>query len=287
LSIRSILSSNRHSLIIRQALNTQTSIQFLLDTKKVPMFPEPVNSIASALTLLDYAVKFLRFLSPPVRNAMQEAQVELSCLSANSSPSAAQDILSNALRKQMTITDANIASRDITIIMEILLPLVDKLEGDLKKEYYPEYGWALYFTINAVYQKLVSWGCFEIFSHHDGYLDAPYTTIGLKQCTNLMARVKTPWIRWGKVYFYCRTKWDTPVNRLYLGNHNIGDMGWVDFEGHNVSIEAKEYHLKSSDLELIVNGLVNDTIYYSRLLRGEITAGQSVLDRLKRKLKSS
>jgi hypothetical protein len=251
------------------------------------IFPEPVNSIASALTLIDYTIRLLKFLSPQVRHALQDAQAELSHIDSNSPADTAQGIVSVALQRRLSALDAKLAERELTHIMDVLYPLVGILEDSQKYERVPEYGAAINPVLKAIQSKLEMWRCFEVWGYSKGLVEfrlllpAPHLSASFDKCSDLIFWIRS-YSRWAKVYLI--KSQPEPDLALMVGEEDKY-MFSLFFAGHDAKIEGamnQVYPLKFYEFQLIVDGLLNDLVYYSRLVDGEITAAQAMLDQLKR-----
>jgi hypothetical protein len=279
------------------------------------IFPELANSIATALTLIDYAIKFMRFLSPPTRIALQEAEDQLS-RSHRISYKQAQDVLMEALRAHVPTGEIEAVSQDIRHAIEVMQPMIEVLEESRLKGVYPKYGLAVDLVAKGTYEKLASWRCFQAWAHEfemvmdpPHVLPMPHTEASIRECKALMKQV-----RWfanhGKLFivdpkelyenriydvaYLCFTNRIAFIQkRIYVSALSFGDnavrvinkLTTKTQHGCTVVISGSEssatYRLTYQDLALMVGGLLNDVVYYSRIIRGEIDAGQSIVGGLK------
>ena len=272
------------------------------------IFPEPATSIASALTIIDYAVKLFHFLSPSTQQALKEAQGQLS--QGYKSSKEADEILIKALRMHLPAGEVQAMSEDIRFALEVMQPMVEEIERSQKYKQFPRYGLAISTVVEKTYKKLDSWRCFtawgqEMYGQDEFALPMSYTEKGIRQCRSIINQVDSLASRgnlyitrrlnvdakvdWESCYLWFTDRTRMVVARTYTSGLAFDDgsivimnkvnIGKSDVEGKSASVAITR--LTYQDLAYVVGGLLGDVVYYSRLIRGEIDASQFIVEKLK------
>jgi hypothetical protein len=178
--------------------------------------------------------------------------------------------------------------------------------------------------VNETYRKLKSWRCFNAWMHefetYYGSIDILpmiYTDASIRECKNLIRNIQGS-ARRGQLYLVnpeqlrVNSKRGLEKALLCFANKSVflrqrayistSHFSHDDVDIHNVlttktkmrgevtihggSSSHQRCRLGYQDLAIIVGGLLTDVVCYSRLIRGELQAGQSLVSQLRNKLKN-
>ncbi|MCD4686630.1 MAG: hypothetical protein K8S97_11910 [Anaerolineae bacterium] len=171
------------------------------------IFPTAVGTVAAALQIIDYLIKFGRFMSSDVETALNQTRVELLVVDPSSSAEVAEQALKRNLNTVMTENEARLAEGDLGHVIEVLnAGFFQHMEEAKERETIPNYSAALGKLVDAVRDKLSRWGGFPAWGEQILFerkkrreeralvLPLPNTTHALKRCNALFSAFRVnPW----------------------------------------------------------------------------------------------
>ncbi len=159
------------------------------------ILPTAIGTVANALVIIDYVIKFAKFLSPRVAAALLDTKEELSRIASRQPVTVAEKALIQALSKHVPASQFEATSLHLSKIFSIMYPLFDTLSTSQKEAVLPDYGPCIYEMLPMFADLLESWGCFQVWGQYflcKGY----YSDIG----PFLLARNTTKVLRHTRVF---------------------------------------------------------------------------------------
>lgn len=268
------------------------------------LFPDTVTTVAGALQIIDYLLKFGNWLTPHVRNALIRTRAKITV----ESPTESVEIVSETLISEIerVIANPNTVLVDLShsaILLEEFISSAHETSNELGL---PKFAIAFDSTIRTAENQLAKWNAFDIYGR-EFYSDeaSEYRSVLLRQTliakrlTSTM-RYRTPIPVRGSVYFerigplhiiegYRKKEMlfnfgRKPLYYWVMDFNDYFDLNLKYYVGKDSfrSKPEKEVNVKLNQkhIELLLSALLDDVQNYAKLIRGEIRQSNNLLYRL-------
>jgi len=272
--------------------------------------PETIGTLAALISLIDYMIRFAKFLSPPEKQALGEAREKIIKLNPASSVEQAKPILYQAIQQHLPDTQVEIAMEDLSLGLEALEQYAMGLNTAMGTAI-PAYGSGLAYLCRFIGKQFTEWRCFEAWGRNlvsrGGVryelilLPMPYSDQAIKH--NLGGnKLLLKSSRFGSWYYYANKGKNqiSPGNFMFTNfrfyNETLLQSTHLRFEDYDFSIdrmkgkrvpysEIVRGRLNAEIAEQLAAGFLSDLIDYSRRVRGEVQKSDTVKSRLSGLLK--
>lgn len=166
------------------------------------IIPTAVSTVAAALSIIDYVVKFANYLSPETKQSLEDARKTLKKIDGQQSVKVADKVLTDALHKHIADADYEVEARVLTAVFGIIQALTDGLA--LHRDQVPRYANALNEAFRRTLNHFSSWNVLqyqgrmvnvffetkEVVNPDYRYIvSAPNVAEGVQKCPALMKQI--------------------------------------------------------------------------------------------------
>ena len=279
------------------------------------LIPTTISTVAAALQIMDYVIKLGKYLSSESQKILISSRSEIMLLDSTVSAREAEKLILQNIRGALSDKRAKEVIRELSLLFSLVEMLINEIQLSSSVNRIPNYGEIAHRMIRKSSKGFLTWGCFSAFGQEDtdalhssirGHpvtLESVYLTQFLDKSRFLKKEVTKREFSLSKVNdeYY-------PVTGLkvyYLAHTNLQHFvmvkpllkGWWEGAGtpsylyfdkvseihlHGGPHTEREGHItmEPSFVQDVIRGIMQDTLYYERKVRGEIISGMSFLQKV-------
>ena len=279
--------------------------------------PDSINTVSSLLTLIDYALRFAKYISPSLRKVLNEAQKNLSQAETPQKELLTKELFTFSSRKHLPKSELETASLDLQYIVEAIHASLSHSSVTLRADSLPWYGTILGNLLNHLANKIDNLGCFERWGTYFGYtpdVDTNFRGVKLlpaNSCTSMLRKTLNVGksvrlnLYSSKVYFVKdgikprdelvvtnlklltnpQNNYEKYLEKVFLSFPLLSEVSIVDVPGKFINgmfqPNLNQTPISATDFELLYSGLLNDLVQYAHLVRAENKQVHSFIDKIR------